>query len=543
MIRSRTARAAVGFVSSLATIGLVSGTSLAQDLKIGVASEATSIDPHFHNVGPNNAIRRHIFESLLASDSDQKPTPGLALSWKTLDETTWEFKLRPGVKFSNGADFTARDVIYTMCRIPTVENSPALFTSATKSIAAITAPDPLTLIIKTSTPYPLLPLDMAVPGILSASFHGAGPDLAFKQGGCPGLGTPPKSVDFNNPANVVGTGPYRLGEYTRGTRILLERRDDYWGDKPHWKTVSFRPLTAAGPRVAALLAGDVDMIENPPIQDFDRVKQAGLTIVQGLSSRLIYVHLDQFTGPDWKTPGVKGTDKNPFLDKRVRLAVSKAINRDAIVERIMGGVAVAAGDLLPVPLFGTSKDLKPEKYDPDGAKKLLAEAGYPNGFELVLGSPNDRYINDEKVAQAVAQMLTRIGIKTSVDSMTASTFFTRRNKFEFSAYLAGWGADTGELSNSLVALVTTFDPQTGFGGTNRGRYSNKAVDEVVRKALATIDDKAREALLQQAARMVQEDVGIIPLHFEVTPWAFRKGLGYVPRVDQYTLAFEVKPTP
>ena len=161
----------------------------------------------------------------------------------------------------------------------------------------------------------------------------------------------------------------------------------------------------------------------------------------------------------------------------------------------------------------------------------------------MLGSPNDRYINDEKVAQAVAQMLTRIGIKTSVDSMTASTFFTRRNKFEFSAYLAGWGADTGELSNSLVALVTTFDPQTGFGGTNRGRYSNKAVDEVVRKALATIDDKAREALLQQAARMVQEDVGIIPLHFEVTPWAFRKGLGYVPRVDQYTLAFEVKPTP
>ncbi|MEI8147407.1 MAG: ABC transporter substrate-binding protein, partial [Alphaproteobacteria bacterium] len=390
---------------------------------------------------------------------------------------------------------------------------------------------------------PLLPLDMAVPGILSASFHGAGPDLAFKQGGCPGLGTPPKSVDFNNPANVVGTGPYKLGEYTRGTRILLERKDDYWGTKPHWKTVSFRPLTAAGPRVAALLAGDVDMIENPPIQDFDRVKQAGLTIVQGLSNRLIYVHLDQFTGPDWKTPGVKGSDKNPFLDKRVRLAFSKAINRDAIVERIMGGVAVAAGDLLPVPLFGTSKDLKPEKYDPDGAKKLLAEAGYPNGFELVLGSPNDRYINDEKVAQAVAQMLTRIGIKTSVDSMTASTFFTRRNKFEFSAYLAGWGADTGELSNSLVALVATFDPQTGFGGTNRGRYSNKAMDEVVRKALATIDDKAREALLQQAARMVQEDVGIIPLHFEVTPWAFRKGLGYVPRVDQYTLAFEVKPTP
>jgi peptide/nickel transport system substrate-binding protein len=209
----------------------------------------------------------------------------------------------------------------------------------------------------------------------------------------------------------------------------------------------------------------------------------------------------------------------------------------------MRGLSTPSPLMIAPELFSLSKEFTRPKLDPDGAKKLLAEAGYPNGFELVLGSPNDRYINDEKVAQAVAQMLTRIGIKTSVDSMTASTFFTRRNKFEFSAYLAGWGADTGELSNSLVALVATFDPQTGFGGTNRGRYSNKAMDEVVRKALATIDDKAREALLQQAARMVQEDVGIIPLHFEVTPWAFRKGLGYVPRVDQYTLAFEVKPTP
>ncbi len=533
MSTSRTALAA------LLLAGSVFGAS-AQDLKIGVASEATSVDPHFHNVGQNNALRRHIFQSLVGADENQKPVPQLATSWRTVDETTWEFKLRPGVTFSNGKPFTGRDFVYSVCRIPLVENSPSNFTIATKGIEAIESPDPQTLIIRTKTPYPLLPIEMSVFGIISADAFGADAEVKFAKGGCSGLGTPPKSADFNDPGKAIGTGPYKLKEYTRGTQLVVERNDSFWGTKPHWKTVTFRPITSAGPRVAALLAGDVDMIENPPIQDFDRIKGAGFDLVQGLSNRIIYIHLDQFTGPDWKTPGVKGTEKNPFLDKRVREAVSKAINRDAIVERIMGGVAVPAGQLLPVPLFGSSPDLKPDRFDPEAARKLLAEAGYPNGFELVLGSPNDRYINDEKVAQAVAQMLTRIGIRTTVDSMTASTFFSRRNKYDFSAYLAGWGADTGEMSNSLAALVATQNYAPGFGNTNRGRYSNKTVDELTAKALTTIDDKAREDLLRQASKAAMQDYGIIPLHFEVSPWAFKKGLAYTPRVDQYTLAHEVR---
>jgi peptide/nickel transport system substrate-binding protein len=205
----------------------------------------------------------------------------------------------------------------------------------------------------------------------------------------------------------------------------------------------------------------------------------------------------------------------------------------------MGGVAVAAGELLPPVLFGANKDMKAPKADVEGAKKLLAEAGYPNGFEVTLGSPNDRYINDEKIAQAIAQMLTRVGIKTNIDAMTASTFFTRRNKFEFSMYLAGWGADSGEMSNSMNSLVVTLQPDKGLGPTNRGRYSNKQVDELVVKAMATVDDAQREKLLQDASRLAMSDYGIIPLHFEVTPWAFKKGLSYRPRVDQYTLATEV----
>jgi peptide/nickel transport system substrate-binding protein len=511
----------------------------AQELRIGLASEPTSIDPHFHNLGPNNQTRKHIFEGLVTQDAEQKIKPELASSWRTLDDTTWEFKLRPNVKFSNGMDFTAKDAIYTVCRVPMVENSPSSFTVATRGITGMEAPDPHTLIIKTASPLPLLPNSMATLGILSAQLNG-GENVKFRPGGCEGMGTPPKSVEFNEPAKAVGTGPYKLANYTRGTHIMLERNDNYWGQKPHWQKVTFRPMSSQGARVAALLAGDVDLIENPPIQDFERIKSAGFQIAEGLSNRIIYIHLDQFTGPEWKTPGVKGTDgKNPFLDKRVRQAVSKAINRQAIVERIMGGHAVPAGELLPHPLFGATKDFPVEKYDPDGAKKLLADAGYPNGFEVTLGTPNDRYINDEKIAQAIAQMLTRIGIKTNVDAMTASTFFTRRNKFEFSMYLAGWGADTGEMSNSMNALVVTLQPDKGLGGTNRGRYSNKQVDELVVKAMATVDDAAREKLLQEASKLAMSDYGIVPLHFEVTPWAFKKGLSYKPRVDQYTLATEV----
>jgi peptide/nickel transport system substrate-binding protein len=512
----------------------------AQELKIGVASEVTSIDPHFHNVGPNNYMRRHIFQALIATDEAQKLVPELATAWRAVDDRTWEFKLRPGVKFTSGSDFTAKDVVYTLCRVPTVENSPSPFTVYTRGFEALETPDPLTVVFKTANPMPLLPNNMSTLGMLSAAAYG-GEGVKWTAGGCEGMGTPPKSADFNDPAKAVGTGPYKLANYTRGTHVILERRDDYWGDKSHWQRVTWRPISSEGPRVAALLAGDVDVIENPPAQDFDRIKNSGFEIVQGISNRLIYLHLDQHKDPAWKTPGVKGTDKNPFHDKRVREAISKAVNRPAIVDRVMGGVAVAAGDFLPVPLFGTSPDMKPVAFDPEGAKKLLADAGYPNGFEVTLGTPNDRYINDEKVAQAVAQMLTRIGIKTNVDAMTASTFFARRNKYEFSMYLAGWGADSGEMLNPLVALVATMDPKTGMGHTNRGRYSNPELDALIKQAQETVDDKKREQLLQQAAKLAMNDHGLIPLHFEVTPWALKKGITYKPRIDQYTLAMEVKP--
>ena len=537
LMRKSTLLCAVSLAAVLGSPGLASPAA-AQELTIGVSSEPSALDPHYHNLGPNNAMRRHIFESLVLQDEKQRLQPGLATSWKPVDDTTWEFKLRDGVTFHDGSPFTAKDVVYTVCRIPNVENSPSSFTVYTKAIADMQIPDPHTLIIKTDAPYPLLPVEVSTWGVLSAKANGVSGEIGFNRDGCSGVGEFPKTEDFNNGKAAIGTGMYTFKEYSRGEKIVFERNENYWGDKADWATVTFRPITSDGPRVAALLAGDVDMIDKPPLQDLERIKSEGFQVAQGLSNRVIYLHMDQEQEP---TPGVSGTDKNPFKDVRVRQAVSKAINREAIVARIMGGVAVPAGELLPPGMFGATPGAEAEEFDPEGAKKLLAEAGYPDGFGLVLGSPNDRYINDAQIAQAVAQMLTRVGIKTEVDAMTKSTFFARRNKYEFSLYMAGWGSGTGEMSSPLRALVATRNKEKGMGGTNRGRYSNPELDAMIEEALSIVDDDKREAVLRKASGLVMADYGILPLHYEVTPWAFRKGITYVPRTDQYTLALGVKP--
>jgi peptide/nickel transport system substrate-binding protein len=226
----------------------------------------------------------------------------------------------------------------------------------------------------------------------------------------------------------------------------------------------------------------------------------------------------------------------------VRQAISKAINRQAIVDRVMEGSAIPAAQLLPDGFFGVSPNLKLDTYDPEGAKKLLAAAGYPTGFKLTLHGPNNRYINDEKILQAVAQMLTRIGIDTSVEAMPQAVFFSRAAKLEFSLMLVGWGSGTGEASSPLKSLLATYDVAKGTGVFNRGRYSNPELDALLERALATIDDAQRETLLRQATEIGIRDLGIIPLHYEVSTWALRKGLAFKANTTQSTLAFDVKPT-
>jgi peptide/nickel transport system substrate-binding protein len=509
----------------------------AQGLKIGLSSEPSSIDPHFHNLTPNTSMMGHIFDTLIEQDEQQRLVPRLALSWRTLDERTWEFKLRGGVKFTDGSDFTANDAIYSFCRVPQVENSPSSMAINVRAITGMTAPDPLTLIVTTAQPHPLLPNEMSTIAILSATANGAG-RVTFDRAACKGVGTYPKTETFNSGEAAIGTGPFKLVRYIKGDRIIVERNEGHWGEKPIWQRVVFRPITSAGPRVAALLADDVDLIENVPIQDLARVKSdPAFKVVAGLSNRVIYLHFDYLDEPP---PGVAGTGgKNPFRDRRVREAISKAIDREAIVARIMGGAAVPAGELLPPVLFGANKDMKAPRLDIEGAKKLLVEAGYANGFALTLATPNDRYVNDALIAQAVAQMLTRAGLKVTLEAMTQTQFFARRNKRDFGIWLAGWGSDTGEMSSPLKALIATPNRDKGMGTSNSGGYSNAKVDALLEQALATVDDGKRATLLAEASRVAMADYGALPLHFEMTSWAFRKELGYVPRLDQRTRAMLV----
>ncbi len=503
--------------------------SAAGELTIGLKSEPSSIDPHYHNLGPNNALARVIFDRLIMPDEKQQLRPGLAVSWKPIDDTTWEFKLREGVKFHDGSPFTADDVVFTFQRAPNVEGSPSSFGTSLKG-KEITRVDDYTVHIKTERPYPLMPNDMSTFSIVSRK-HGEGA----------------KTPDYNSGKATIGTGAYKFVEYLPGDRIVLARNENYWGDKPEWTKVTLKAIKSGPSRVAALLAGDVDLIEQTPTPDIERLKKdPNLTLSQGISNRVIYLHLDHDRDVSPFVEAKDGSEiANPLKDQRVRMAISQAINRDAIVSRVMEGIAIKAGQLLPDGFFGRSANLKPVKYDPGLAKRNLSEAGVGDGFKLTIHGPNDRYINDAKIAEAVAQMLTKIGIQTDVVTMPKSVYFKRASRGgpngtpEFSFILVGWGSGTGEASSPLKSLIHTYDKSQGFGASNRGRYSNEKVDKLIEDALATVDDAKRQDLLAEATEIAINDGAIIPLHYQVNTWAARKGIKYRARTDEATVATDV----
>ena len=499
-----------------------------REVSIGIQSQVTAMDPHYHNLSPNNSLLLHIYEPLVGRDANQKLVPALATSWKAIDDLTWEFKLRKGVKFHDGSPFTADDVVFTYSRAPNVPNSPSSFATFVKPIVETKVIDPYTIVFKTATPHVLLPSDLASVYIVSRR-----------------NGEKASTEDYNSGKAAIGTGPYKLAEYVPNQRVVLKANYGYWGGEEPWDKVTFKILTNSAARVAALLSGDVQMIDSVPTADIAKLSKDGkVSLFDKVSNRVIYAHMNQST--DKSPPFVfdksgKPLDKNPFRDARVRKALSIAINRDAIAERIMEKRGVPAGQLLADNFYGTSRKLKPPKFDPEGAKKLLAEAGYPSGFAMTIHGPNNRYINDDKVAQAIAQFYARIGLDVKVETMPANVYFTRATNLEFGYMVLGWGTESGEQGSAMRSLLATRNPDKGMGVNNRGRYSNPAFDKVLEQALFTMDDKKREALIQQAAEIVMGDTGLIPIHYEVSTWATTKGFRYTPRTDQYTLATDLKP--
>ena len=515
-------------VALLIAVPFAAAQTKPRDINIGLQAAITSMDPHFHNLSPNNSMMLHVFDPLIKRDENQKLAPGLATSWKALDDLTWEFKLRKSVRFHDGSPFTAEDVAFTLKRAPDVPNSPSSFATFVKPITEVKIVDPHTVIFKTATPHVLLPSDLASVLIVS-KLHGEKAN----------------TEDYNSGKAAIGTGPYKFVEYVPNQRVVVKANYGYWGGEEPWDKVTFKILTSPAGRVAALLSKGVEFIETVPTADIAKLSQdKNYSLVDKVSNRVIYVHLSQ--GPEKSPPFVtakdgKPLDKNPFRDARVRKALSMAVNRDAIVDRVMEKKAVAAAQLLPDFFYGTSKKLKPVKFDPEGAKKLLADAGYPNGFAMTLHGPNNRYINDANVVQALAQFYSRIGIDAKVETLPANVYFTRATKGEFGYMVLGWGTESGEQGSAMRSLLATHDPAKGMGVNNRGRYSNPAFDKELTDALVTMDDRKREAMIQHAAEIVMGDTGLIPLHYEVSTWAATKGLKYTARTDQYTLAMGLKP--
>ena len=407
-------------------IALSCGASHAQEFRLAMSAPPSSMDPHFFNLFPNINVSDHMFETLVKMDPDSKPVPGLAESWRLIDDLTWEFKLRRGVKFHDGSDFTADDVVWSIDRVPLIANSPGRFDSYTKAIVSKQVVDPYTVRFKTASPYPLMLAD------LTAIF------MVSKKATAGALPQGLASEDFASGKGMSGTGPFKFVRFARDDRVELERNDAYWGPKPAWAKATLRFIASDPTRVAALLSGDVDAIENVPTADLKRIREnQNLNFFSKVSHRMIYFNLDQRD----KTPFVfdndgKPLDKNPLKDVRVRHALSMAVNRDAIRDRLMEGLSLPTLNLVSPSLFGYNPALKPV-FDADGAKKLLAEAGYPNGFSLTFHGPNNRYVNDDQIMQTIAQMWSRIGVRTKVEAMPLAVYFPRGTKKEISVTLVG----------------------------------------------------------------------------------------------------------
>lgn len=516
----------------LATFALVMAAAFApqaraQALNIGVQNEPNTMDPQWHLLGNNTAAMRNQYDTLVGRDVNLQVVPSLALSWKVIDETTWEFKLRPGVTFHDGAPFTAEDVKFTIARIPTLQGNPSAYSVYTGQIKEVVAVDPLTVRFITNGPAPLLPTNLSNVFMMSGA-KGAQP-----------------TADFNTAKASNGTGPYKLVSWAPGTPQMLVRNDAYWGARPHWATVKISPISRDPSRVAALLAGDVDFINRVPIADVAKLKtDPKIAVFAGPSSYVYMVYPE--VGAD-QPPGVKDNAgqplaANPFRDARIRQAMSLAINREALVDRVMEGLAVKKSQPVPDGMFGASPRIAPAPYNVERARALMAEAGFKDGFQAELTCPNDRFPNDAKICEAVAQQFSRIGLKVTLATYPSAVFFPRRAKREFGLSMAGWGSLTGEASYFLGAVIHSTDKDRGLGAINVSGIADPEIDKLIEEARPMLDEAKRRALLEKISEMVVARNWVIPtLAFGTISAGRADKVRYTTRQDEETMALEILP--
>lgn len=514
-------------VLAVALLLPLTGPAAAADLVIGRAAEHSSIDPLFSRTGTNQMTAQHMFDRLIDTGDNLEVRPGLATSWTVIDPLTWELKLRPDVRFHDGTPFTAEDVSYSLNRAKNVPNSPAPFSGAVTSVASTEIVDPLTIRIRTTAPAPLL---MEQIGLVFIMPHKLGAIT---------------TQDLNAGRNVIGTGPYRFREWVPNDRLVLTANPDHWSGKPAFDTVTVRFIKNDGARVAALLSGAVQLIDAVPPADIEPLeKNQAVKLFSTASARIIYMAVDAARD---KSPFVtdkdgKAIDVNPLKDKRVRLALSKLINRKTIVERALNGAGEPAGQMVPEGLGGYDAALVPHEQDLAGARALLTQAGYPNGFGLTVHASNDRIPGDDRIGQVVGQMLARGGIKVNaVVAQPYNIYAPAATRQEFSFFLFSFGATTGSAMSGFVNVLATYDREAGMGAFNRTRYSSAAFDAALKAALAEFDEGKRDAHLRAAARVAADDVALLPLYWPKVYWAGRGGITYRPNKAEDTLAMSAAP--
>lgn len=515
--RSRRAAAALSVAVMLGAVPAAAQTRLT----IGVSAAPGTVDPHFNQGTSTQTLVYNIFDTLIERRPDFSLAPSLALSWTALSDTVWEIRLRPGVRFSDGQLFTADDVAFTLARVPNVPNAVVSYASQIRAISRVEVMDPLTLHLHTDGPAPSLPTDIS--GVAIVSRH---------------AGEGATTEDYNALRAAIGTGPFVIRAYTPGSEAELARNETWWGERPDWDRVSFRYINNAGSRSAALLSGSVDLIDLPSPNDLPRFRSSpDIALFSAPGTRLVYLAPNQSAEVAPMVTDNEGRPlaANPLKDRRVRQALSLAINRAGLAERVMQGTAVPAGQFLPPGLYTHNPAIPVPAFDIGAARRLLAEAGYPDGFRVTLPVAQNARPTDPVAAQAIAQMWRRIGVQTAVETMPLSIYGPRAARMEFPFSMWGWGT-VGHAGHPLVNVVATADRTRLTGSFNRSGYSNPELDALIARASATMDDTAREELLNRSVAMAMEDVAIIPLYQLTNFWAARRGITYQATGYDYTRA-------
>ena len=501
------------------TLFLASLAANAATLRWAAQNDILTLDPHSQNHATTHSILQHVYEGLTRYNKKYEVEPCLAVSWKELSPTHWRFNLRKGVKFHDGSPFSADDVVFSYNRIKEPQGTNQVYVTGITDVKKV---DDYTVDFMLAGPTPILLRNIIDFRIMSKSWSEKNRSQHIQDYA--------KKEETYASRNTNGTGAYMIKSWEPDKQIVFAANKGWW-DKLEGNVtdVVYTPIKSDATRVSALLAGDVDLVTDLPVQDVDRLrKDPKLKVLDGIEVRTIFIAMDQHND-ELKYSSVKG--KNPFKDVRVRRALNMAVDRDAIKRVTMRGLSIPAGIMIAPGVHGWSKEIDVyPKYDPAAAKKLLAEAGYPDGFEFTLDCPNNRYVNDEKICQALVGMWAKAGVRVRLNAMPFANFIPKILNFDSSAYMLGWGVATFDGLYTLQSLVRT--KTTGADGSfNLGRISDPKLDNTIDAIKIATDPKARDALLREALTTTRDQAYYVPLHHQIRPWAMKKNVSTVYKAD------------